>query len=41
MRIGIVNDIPLAREAIRRVITSSEGGHSVAWFAADGVEAVA
>ena len=39
MRIGIVNDMPLAREALRRLVTSS-GGHEVAWLANDGVEAV-
>jgi two-component system response regulator WspF len=40
MRIGIVNDMPLAREALRRVVVSFPG-HEVAWLAADGAEAVA
>ena len=40
MRIGIVNDMPLAREALRRVVTSVPG-HEIAWLAADGAEAVA
>jgi two-component system response regulator WspF len=40
MRIGIVNDVPLAREALRRVVASAPG-HRVAWLAADGAEAVA
>ena len=39
MRIAIVNDLPLAAEAIRRVLTSSSL-HSVAWIARDGEEAV-
>ncbi len=39
MRIGIVNDMPLAREALRRLVASS-GGHEVAWLANDGFEAV-
>ena len=39
MRIGIVNDAPLAREALRRVVLSSPG-HEVAWTARDGAEAV-
>ena len=30
MRIGIVNDLALAREALRRVVTSVPG-YSVAW----------
>ncbi len=38
MRIAIVNDSALAREALRRVVT--DGGHSVAWSAIDGAEAV-
>jgi two-component system response regulator WspF len=40
MRIGIVNDMPLAREALRRVVLSVPG-HDVAWLAADGAEAIA
>ena len=39
MRIGIVNDMPLAVEAMRRIIASC-GQHEVAWSAADGAEAV-
>ena len=39
MRIGIVNDMALAREALRRVVTSA--GHAVAWLALDGAEAIA
>jgi two-component system, chemotaxis family, response regulator WspF len=39
MRIGIVNDLPLAREALRRVVLSCPD-HQVAWLAADGAEAV-
>ena len=40
MRIGIVNDIVLAREALRRVVLSSPD-HEVAWMAGDGAEAIA
>jgi two-component system, chemotaxis family, response regulator WspF len=40
MRIGIVNDMALAREALRRVVLSAPG-HEVAWLAIDGAEAVA
>lgn len=40
MRIGIVNDLPMAREALRRVVASSPE-HKVAWLAADGAEAFA
>ncbi len=40
MRIGIVNDIGLAREALRRVVLSSSE-HEVAWTASDGAEAIA
>lgn len=40
MRIGIVNDVALAREALRRVVLSVPGAE-VAWLACDGVEAVA
>ena len=39
MRIGIVNDIGLAREALRRVVLSSPE-HEVAWTASDGAEAI-
>jgi two-component system, chemotaxis family, response regulator WspF len=39
MRIGIVNDMALAREALRRVIASAPG-LTVAWAARDGAEAV-
>jgi two-component system response regulator WspF len=40
MRIGIVNDIGLAREALRRVVQSFSE-HEVAWTANDGAEAIA
>lgn len=40
MRIGIVNDMPLAIEALRRVLAQAPQ-HQVIWTAADGVEAVA
>ena len=40
MRIGIVNDVALAREALRRVVLST-AEHEVAWMATDGAEAVA
>ena len=40
MRIGIVNDMGLAREALRRVVLSSPA-NEVAWMANDGAEAVA
>ena len=40
MRIGIVNDTGLAREALRRVVLSSPE-HEVAWTASDGAEAIA
>jgi two-component system response regulator WspF len=39
MRIGIVNDMPMAREALRRAVTSVPG-LEVAWLAVDGAEAV-
>ncbi len=39
MRIGIVNDMALAAESMRRVVLL--GGHQVAWIAVNGVEAVA
>ena len=40
MRIGIVNDLLLAREALRRVVASVPG-YSVAWVAEDGAAACA
>ncbi len=40
MRIGIVNDVRAACEALRRVVDSLPD-HEVAWTAADGVEAIA
>ena len=40
MRIGIVNDVRAAAEALRRIVTSLTP-HDIAWTAADGVEAVA
>lgn len=39
MRIGIVNDLCLAREVLRRLVLSVPG-HSVAWLAEDGDVAV-
>ena len=39
MRIAIVNDLPIATEAIRRVIAGSPA-HQIAWIARDGAEAV-
>jgi len=39
MRIAIVNDVPLAVEAVRRVVLSSQE-HHVAWVARDGHQAV-
>jgi two-component system response regulator WspF len=39
MRIGIVNDMALAREALRRVVVSAPG-LTTAWAARDGAEAV-
>ncbi|MBP3954571.1 chemotaxis-specific protein-glutamate methyltransferase CheB [Gemmata sp. G18] len=39
MRIGIVNDLALAREVLRRVVASVPGC-TIAWTAADGDEAV-
>lgn len=39
MRVGIVNDLSLACEVLRRVVTASPG-HTVAWVARDGEEAV-
>ena len=40
MRIGIVNDMPLAVEALRRTLLNSPE-HSVIWIAENGAEAVA
>ena len=40
MRIGIVNDVRIAAEIMRRTV-SRGGRHSVAWVARDGEEAVA
>ncbi|WP_266171676.1 chemotaxis response regulator protein-glutamate methylesterase [Dyella subtropica] len=40
MRIGIVNDSPIAVEALRRAI-AAKSGHQVAWIATNGVQAVA
>jgi len=40
MRIGIVNDSRMAREALRRVVASTPG-LSVAWTADDGAEGIA
>ncbi len=39
MRIGIVDDMALAREALRRVVTSVPQ-NQIAWLAADGAEAI-
>jgi two-component system, chemotaxis family, response regulator WspF len=39
MRIGIVNDSPMAAEFLRRLIFTSEE-HQIAWIARDGAEAV-
>lgn len=39
MRIGIVNDLAMAREALRRAVVSVPG-HEVAWLAVNGAEAV-
>ncbi|HZR19525.1 MAG TPA: chemotaxis response regulator protein-glutamate methylesterase [Verrucomicrobiae bacterium] len=39
MRIAIVNDLALAREAIRRVILNSKA-HEIAWTASDGHQAL-
>lgn len=38
MRIGIVNDVAMAVEVLRRIVSGA--GHTVAWTAADGAEAV-
>jgi hypothetical protein len=40
MRIGIVNDLTLARVAMQRILVSSPH-HEVAWMANDGGEAIA
>jgi two-component system, chemotaxis family, response regulator WspF len=40
MRIGIVNDTLIAREALRRVVFSSQE-HEIAWTAGDGAQAIA
>jgi len=40
MRIGIVNDLPMAVEALRRAV-ALDPAHQIAWIAMDGVEAVA
>lgn len=40
MRIAIVNDLPIAVEAMRRVLATAPQ-HTLAWIARDGVEAVA
>src|SRR5512139_3569799 len=39
MRIALVNDVPAALEAMRRVILGSRG-HHIAWTASDGTEAL-
>jgi two-component system response regulator WspF len=39
MRIGIVNDVTVAREALRRVVVSSPV-HEVAWMAINGEDAI-
>lgn len=39
MRVGIVNDLPMAVELLRRLVSSS-GEHKVAWIAMNGREAV-
>lgn len=39
MRIGLVNDMKLALECLRRVV-ESEGAHEVAWMAENGQQAV-
>ena len=39
MRIAIVNDMPLAVEALRRAL-SFEPAHEVVWVASNGLEAV-
>jgi two-component system response regulator WspF len=39
MRIGIANDVPMAAEALRRVLLAS-GEHKLAWIARTGLDAV-
>jgi two-component system response regulator WspF len=39
VRIGIVNDLPMVAELLRRLIYAS-GEHEIAWIARDGTEAV-
>ena len=39
MRIGIANDVPMAAEALRRVLLAN-GEHQVAWIACTGLDAV-
>lgn len=39
MRIGVVNDLPMAAEVLRRIIVSAPE-HELAWIARDGREAV-
>ncbi|HEU0037754.1 MAG TPA: response regulator, partial [Verrucomicrobiae bacterium] len=39
MRIALVNDMFIAVEAMRRILTTASG-HQIAWIARDGVEAV-
>jgi len=39
MRVGIVNDLPLAVEALRRVVASNKA-HEIAWIAYNGEQAV-
>ena len=40
MRIGLVNDMPIAMEALRQCVERMPGAQ-VAWRAVDGLEAVA
>ena len=39
MKIGIVNDLPMAAEALRRAVALAPE-HQVVWIAKDGAEAV-
>jgi two-component system response regulator WspF len=39
LRIGIVNDLPIAREAIRRAVVAGSA-HRIAWLAEDGIQAI-
>lgn len=39
MRVGIVNDLPMAVELLRRLVSAS-GEHRIAWIAMNGYEAV-